>query len=97
MTLEGRVAIVTGSGGGLGRAHVLYLARQGARVVVNDLSQVRADRVAREITGAVCPALATSRSAWVKPYAGTISPVRSVTSAQCAITRSPASSPVPAW
>ena len=33
MTLEGRVAIVTGSGGGLGRAHVRYLASRGARVV----------------------------------------------------------------
>jgi NAD(P)-dependent dehydrogenase (short-subunit alcohol dehydrogenase family) len=34
---EGRIVIVTGSGRGLGRAHVLELARQGARVVVNDL------------------------------------------------------------
>ena len=34
---DGKVAIVTGSGGGLGRQHALELARRGCKVVVNDL------------------------------------------------------------
>ena len=53
--MDGRVAIVTGAGGGLGREHALYLARQGARVVVNDLAQTAADAVAGEILPGAAP------------------------------------------
>ena len=47
--LDGRVAIVTGAGGGLGCAHALELARHGARVVVNDLGEAAGRSVAEEI------------------------------------------------
>jgi len=47
MSLEGKVAIVTGSGRGLGLAYAQELARQGASVVINDVdAQVAADAVA---------------------------------------------------
>ncbi len=51
---DGRVAIVTGAGGGLGRCHALGLAARGARIVVNDLGPGGAPpqsalRVAEEI------------------------------------------------
>src|SRR5690554_322517 len=49
MPLGERIAIVTGAGGGLGRQHALYLARKGARVVVNDLGVEPAAAVAAEI------------------------------------------------
>jgi NAD(P)-dependent dehydrogenase (short-subunit alcohol dehydrogenase family) len=37
ISFEGRVAIVTGAGGGLGKQHALELGKRGAKVVVNDL------------------------------------------------------------
>ena len=39
--LEGRVAIITGAGRGIGREHALLFAREGAKVVVNDLGGSR--------------------------------------------------------
>lgn len=59
--LKGRVAIVTGAGGGLGRAHSLLLARRGARVVVNDLG-AGAEAVAEEIAKAGGEAIAVQAS-----------------------------------
>jgi NAD(P)-dependent dehydrogenase (short-subunit alcohol dehydrogenase family) len=66
-----RVAIVTGAGGGLGRAHALYLARLGAKVVVNDLggsldgnggNSQAAEKVVAEITAAGGEAIANGAS-----------------------------------
>ena len=47
--LEGRIAIVTGAGSGLGRSHAKFLARQGAKLVVNDLDLTAAEAVVAEI------------------------------------------------
>jgi NAD(P)-dependent dehydrogenase (short-subunit alcohol dehydrogenase family) len=66
--LDGKVAIVTGAGGGIGREHALALAREGARMVVNDLGGDRhgggrgsemADKVVEEIRAAGGEAVAS--------------------------------------
>ena len=68
---EDKVVIVTGAGGGLGRAHALLFARHGARVVVNDLggstqgegaNSSAADRVVEEIRQAGGQAVANHDS-----------------------------------
>jgi NAD(P)-dependent dehydrogenase (short-subunit alcohol dehydrogenase family) len=52
LTLNGRVAVVTGAGQGLGRAEALGLAAAGASVVLNDLPGEAVEAVAAEITAA---------------------------------------------
>ena len=67
LRFDNRVAIVTGAGNGLGRAHALLLAAHGAKVVVNDLggghtgggkSSAAADKVVEEIKAAGGQAIA---------------------------------------
>ncbi|MGA7710581.1 MAG: SDR family NAD(P)-dependent oxidoreductase [Rhizomicrobium sp.] len=68
---DGKVAIVTGAGGGLGRAHALELAKRGAKVVVNDLggaidgtggNSAAAEAVVAEINAAGGTAIANGAS-----------------------------------
>jgi 3-oxoacyl-[acyl-carrier protein] reductase len=48
--LDGKIAIVTGAGRGIGRGHARLLAAEGARVIVNDVARESAEGVVAEIT-----------------------------------------------
>lgn len=62
LNFDGRVAVVTGAGRGLGRAYAQLLAARGARVVVNDCDAEPADAVVGEITAAGGYAVACTAS-----------------------------------
>ena len=77
LKFDGRVAIVTGAGNGLGRSHALSLAKRGAKVVINDLGGARdgtsssltaAQKVVEEIEANGGEAMANGAS--VTDYAG---------------------------
>ncbi len=48
-TLEGRIALITGSGDGMGRAHAILMAERGADIVVTDIRGERAEETAAEV------------------------------------------------
>ena len=52
LNFAGRVALITGAGGGLGRQHALALAARGAQVVVNDLHEAAVNQVVADIRAA---------------------------------------------
>lgn len=60
--LSGRVVLVTGAGGGLGRDHALLLAQHGACVAVNDLNEAQAQAVVDDISAAGGEAMAVAAS-----------------------------------
>ena len=91
--LDGKVALVTGAGGGLGRAHALLLAKEGASVVVNDLGGARdgtgaghnmADQVVSEIKAAGGKAVAD--------YGSVADPAQAKAMVQTAVSRTSARS-----
>jgi len=59
LRFDGRVAVITGGGRGLGREHALFLAARGAQVVVNNRSPEPAHEVVEEITSAGGTAVAS--------------------------------------
>ena len=52
MRLEGKAAVVTGAGSGIGEAIAKLFAKEGAKVVVSDIVPKRVERVVKEITEA---------------------------------------------
>ena len=66
--LEGKVAIVTGAGRGIGKGHCLHLVENGAAVVVNDIVPTEAQRVVDELTA--CGGRSIANSSDISTRAG---------------------------
>ncbi|KAI0075244.1 putative multifunctional beta-oxidation protein [Panus rudis PR-1116 ss-1] len=62
LSFKGQTVVITGAGGGLGKAYSLFYASRGANVVVNDVSQAAAQKVVDEITRAGGKAVANTSS-----------------------------------
>ena len=69
---DGRVVIITGAGGGLGREYALAFAAEGARVVVNDINAQAAQRTVAEIEARGARAIANTGDITSYADAGTI-------------------------
>eukprot|EP00605_Chrysophyceae_sp_TOSAG23-4_P000475 GSChrysophyteH1.ASY1.ANO1.534.1 assembled CDS len=67
LLLKGRTAVVTGAGGGLGRAYALDLGRRGANVVVNDVSGDSSESVVQEIINSGGKAIANTDDVVTSP------------------------------
>jgi NAD(P)-dependent dehydrogenase (short-subunit alcohol dehydrogenase family) len=72
LRLDGRVALVTGGGGGIGRATAQALAQAGAHVAVVDIDEAAAGRVAREIERAEAHRLDVADEAQVRVVVGAL-------------------------
>ena len=62
MKLEGKVAVITGAGQGIGKGYALEFAKQGADIVVNDVNLEAANSVVKEIEGIGRKAIAVKAS-----------------------------------
>ena len=67
-SIEGKVALITGSGSGMGRATAFVFAEAGAKVVVSDVNEKQIDEVANEITSQLLQADFTADTKLVCKY-----------------------------